>query len=718
MKRLIQIFATLMCGLVYCASAEAQMSTRPQVAAAPKVNIDLIAESRTVQPGQPFWIGLRQRIRPNWHTYWKNPGDSGEPTHIKWDLPEGYKASEIHWPIPDVIPVGSLVNYGFSDEVILLSKITPPADVLEGPIDISAKARWLVCEKICIPESGQASLRLNGVLTPENSVPSDTAKLVDEARRALPHASPWNTIVEVANDKLKLRIDNANFNTDHVKAVRFFPAKWGQVSNSAEQKIDWQGGSPSLVLTRGELKDEKLDQLRGLLVIEEKLQGRDVRHGFNIDAPAEQVANIGTPSSQMGIGLWQALLFAFLGGAILNLMPCVFPVLSLKAVTLARHGEGEMAERKNHGLAYLAGVLVSFFLFGLILLALRAAGQSMGWGFQFQSPLFVLAMAALFFALGLSLSGVFSIGGNLIGVGQSLTEKNGRVGSFFTGALASLAATPCTAPFMGVAMGYAFTQPAFSTLAIFLALGLGFAAPVTALSFSTTLARLLPKPGPWMETFKQVLAFPLYASAAWLVWVLSVQAGSTGVLAAAIVLVSVGLVAWLFGAHERASNIARLASIAILLFAGVTGFQLLSNAQPSQQNVQTAVNADSLSEPFSRAKLEKYLNDGRTVFVNLTAAWCITCKVNELVALSSEGFRKALDDNDIVYLKGDWTNRDEEITALLKAHGRAGVPLYLLFRGKDGAPHVFPQLLTEAMVVKHLAKGSESAQTTIKSNGE
>ena len=710
MNRMLHILAALIFVLISSAASQAGMSTRPNSAPAKKVEIDLISDVAAIEPGKPFWVGLRQRIAPHWHTYWKNPGDSGEPTHIKWTLPDGFLASEIYWPIPDVIPVGSLINYGYSDEVLLLTKITAPKNFVNAPVEIKATANWLVCEKICIPESGEAQLRFDDVTaTGGSSASSPDAEAIANAVRALPKSSPWPVRVEVSKDKLRLRIDDAEFDANHLKSMRFFPDTWGIINISAEQTLSWQNGSPSLTLQRGELKDEKIDKLDGLLVVKETLEGEGVRNGFVISAHAQPISEIGVKTSPLNVGLWQALLFAFLGGAILNLMPCVFPVLSLKALTLARHGEGEMEERKNHGLAYLAGVLVSFLVFGFILIAVREAGAVFGWGFQFQSPAFVLAMAALFFALGLSLSGVFDIGTSVAGMGQSLSEQSGLSGSFFTGALASLASTPCTAPFMGAAMGFALTQTAFVTLTVFFMLGLGFAAPMTALSFSTPLARLLPKPGPWMETLKQVLAFPLYASAAWLVWVLSVQTGSWGVLAAAVVLICVGFVAWLIGSPGRASTTTSLVSIALLVVAGVVGYRLLDRVDMKHMQQQARLAPDPVAKPFSKANLQKYLDDGRTVFVNLTAAWCITCKVNEMVALSSERFRDTIRDRNIVYLKGDWTNRDPEITEILKEHGRAGVPLYLLFRNGASEPQVLPQILTESLVVRRLLEGSKSA---------
>lgn len=379
----------------------------------------------------------------------------------------------------------------------------------------------------------------------------------------------------------------------------------------------------------------------------------------------------------------------------------------MKALSLARGG-GTARGHRSHALAYLGGVLLSFAVLAGLLLALRATGAIFGWGFQFQSPWFVLVMAALFFALGLSLSGVFSFGGALMGAGDSLTQRGGASGSFFTGVLASIAATPCTAPFMGAALGYAMTQPALEATTVVMLLGLGFAAPMTLLSLSGAFARLLPKPGPWMETLKQVLAFPLYASAVWLIWVLSLQTGADGVLAAGVVLVAVGFAAWLIGMTQARRGLRYAGSAIVVAAAFALAAPMITTANTAGGVAERSASAqDELGEPFSLARLEELRGEGRPVFVNLTAAWCITCKVNEEVALKSDAFRERLARGNIAYLIGDWTNQDPEISQMLQKFGRAGVPLYLLYAGDGAPPKVLPQILTEGMVLRHLASVSE-----------
>jgi len=676
-----------------------------------KVAIDLLSETAAIRPGQPFWVALRQEIAPGWHTYWENPGDSGEPTRIDWTLPAGFSASDIHWPAPKAIPYGTLMNYGYSGEALLLVRITPPEDLSADRVTLKAESRWLVCEEICIPEDGEARLSLTVAQPGAPLDPGQGADKIAAAMRDLPKEAPWPVNLTVAPEKLALSVESDALQAENIESLRFFPRDWGLIANAAPQTLDWRAEGPRIVMTRGERKGEPVEQLNGLLTV---TAADGTREAYNVSVtPGAEVAALPAASGGTGAGglsLWHAAAFAFLGGLILNFFPCVFPVLSMKALSLAHGGKNARADR-GHALAYLGGVMLSFAVLAGLLLALRATGAAFGWGFQFQSPWFVLVMAALFFALGLSLSGVFNFGGAMMGVGDSLTRRGGASGSFFTGILASIAATPCTAPFMGAALGYAVTQPAVEATTVILVLGLGFAAPMTLLSLSGAFARLLPKPGAWMETLKQVLAFPLYASAVWLVWVLSLQTGADGVLAAGSVLVAVGFAAWLVGMTQarRALRYAGSAAVIVLAFAAVA--PMLGTAQDAGSASEQAAASGDIGEPFSMARLKELRAQGRPVFVNLTAAWCITCKVNEEVALKSEGFQQALERGNIAYLIGDWTNQDPEISQMLERFGRAGVPLYLLYSGDGDPPKVLPQILTEGMVVRNLASVSQ-IQTT------
>ena len=669
-----------------------------------KVEIDLLSETGAIRPGQPFWVAVRQTIEPGWHTYWENPGDSGEPTRIDWDLPRGFKASDIHWPPPKAIPYGRLMNFGYSNEALLLVRITPPERLSADRITLRADSRWLVCEDICIPEDGNVRLELAVAEPGAPLSPGTGAQDIAAALRDLPKEAPWPVNLTVAPGKLALTIDSNSLRAENVEKMRFFPRDWGIIANAAAQKLDRQVEGHRLVLARGERKGEPVHKLDGVLTV---TSADGSREAYDLSlTPGADVAALPAGSGGAapgGLSLWQAAAFAFLGGLILNFFPCVFPVLSMKALSLA-HGRAGARANRGHALAYLGGVMLSFAALAGLLLTLRATGAAFGWGFQFQSPWFVLVMAALFFALGLSLSGVFNFGGALMGVGDSLTRRGGRVGSFFTGVLASIAATPCTAPFMGAALGYALTQPALEATTVVMVLGLGFAVPMTLLSLSGAFARLLPKPGAWMETLKQLLAFPLYATAAWLVWVLSLQTGADGVLAAGAVLVAVGFAAWLAGTTRARRGIRYAGATGVVVAAFALAAPMLGTAaQNSPPDTNRTAASEQPGEPFSMARLEELRAQGRPVFVNLTAAWCITCKVNEEVALKSQAFRQALERGNIAYLIGDWTNQDPEISRMLAKFDRAGVPLYLLYPGNGEPPKVLPQILTEGIVTRYFA---------------
>jgi thiol:disulfide interchange protein DsbD len=672
----------------------------------PRVNIELIAADQAIEAGGEMWVALRQTIDPGWHTYWVNPGDSGEATTIEWQAPEGFRPGAINWPVPEAIPIGPLMNFGYSNEVLLLARLMVPKTAKPGPVSIVAKAEWLVCKDICIPEKGEARLEFTVVASAGERKPAPSAAAIVAAVERLPKPSQWQARIKAGPDAMTLEIDGIDkaMAKQH-DAVRFLPLAWGQIVNAAPQVAEWSGDRLKIKLQRGDRKTEKLEMLEGVLVFESKgvpptgyFLNAAIDGGTRAISPLANQTAPG-PSGDPPLGLPVAVVFAFLGGLILNLMPCVFPVLSLKALAFAKpatDGKGHAAE----GYAYLAGVLVCFGGLAIVLLALRGAGTALGWGFQFQSPAFVLILAALFLLLGLWMSGVFELGGSIQSLGDSLAHKPGVSGAFFTGALASIAATPCTAPFMASAVGYAVAQPAPVAFVVLLAMGLGFAAPMVALSRSSALQRILPRPGAWMETFKQALAFPLYATVAWLVWVLSLQAGPDGVMAAAVLLTGAGFLAWLMGRTPDMSFALRAAIVAVGLGLAVWSARMIGDGAPVNASTPTR-DATRLGEvPFSNARLAELRAAGRPVFVNVTAAWCITCKVNEQWALSSSRVADAFKRANVAYLKGDWTRQDAEITAFLQRFGRAGVPLYLYYPADPKAePRVLPQILTESLVL-------------------
>jgi thiol:disulfide interchange protein DsbD len=662
------------------------------------VQAALISEQAAVAPGSTVLVGLHMKIHPGWHTYWRNPGDSGVATTIDWTLPEGYSAGGIQWPLPERQPVGPLMNYGYSGEVVLPVAITVPASATPGrTARLDAFASWLVCEKICIPEEDRLAIELPIATT--GSPNAATADLFRQAREAQPKPAPWPAKFAVEGKRVDIVFEAPGLERSRLLDVYFFPYGETVLEHAAPQKLTVDAGTLRLSTNKGNIQSFP-PSLDGLLVVEERLDGKTARHGFTVAAlPGATLPLVATAAVAPDTGLGAALLLALLGGLILNLMPCVFPVLSIKAIGLVTHAHGDRGVMRAHGLAYTAGVLASFAVVAGALLAVRAGGAELGWGFQLQSPAFVAVLAYVMFAVGLNLAGVLPIGTSF-DAGGSLAARQGYAGSFFTGALATLVATPCTAPFMVTAMGFALAAPWPIALLTFEALGLGLALPYLAIAWLPALARLLPRPGAWMEIFRQALAFPMFGAAAWLLWVLSLQTGADGVAAALAGLVLLAFAAWAWAQARAAGQTGRLVGAGIAVLALIGAIVLVprdgayapptaSAAAPPQTGAGPAW------EVFSPAKLDAARAEGRPVFVNMTAAWCITCLVNERIALDTAAAAELFSAKKVLYLKGDWTNRDPEITRFLASHGRNGVPLYVLYPPK-GEPIVLPQLLTEA----------------------
>jgi len=672
---------------------------------AEQVTARLVAERMAVAPGESADLLLVLDIRPGWHTYWTNPGDSGEPPGIDWTLPPGVTAGPLQFTVPELIRVGPLANFGYSARALHPVSIEIPGDWPVGEaIPIRARAHWLVCEDYCIPESAvlELTLPVGGRAGERDPAVSD---LFAAARDALPQGSLSGAVMRESENGSHIEVPFRD-RLPRPVSVRFFPSQWGLIEHAAEQP--WRlthgkdGTRLELDLTLGPLGG-RVDP-SGLLVI----GGADgVRRGFDLTSVRHPgSATIQADPSPLGLPL--ALGFAFLGGLILNLMPCVFPVLAIKALSLAGQRGLGLSGRVLHGLSYTAGVLVFFGVLTGLLLALRAGGVAVGWGFQLQYSPFVAAMAYLFLVLGLGLSGALTLGVGLMGVGGGASASDqGARAAFGTGALAALVAAPCTAPFMGTALGYAVTLPWPQSLAILLTLGLGLAAPFLLLSLWPALAERMPRPGPWMEVLRQILAFPLFATAAWLVWVLSVQSGPRGVA-----LVLAGMLILSFGLWARERTLTRPRPwVGVGLAASVTGLAgalwlaLLTDASgtPDTTTPKGEVEVGALyHEPYSAERLAAARTEGRPVLVNMTAAWCVTCLVNEQVALSNLRVVELLRARGILYLKGDWTNRDPAITDYLAGFGRSGVPLYVLYP-EVGEPLVLPQILTPSIVESAIA---------------
>jgi thiol:disulfide interchange protein len=676
------------------------------------VRAELLADVAAVKPGEPFWVGLRQTIRPKWHTYWKNPGESGLPTEIKWTLPPGVKADPIVWPAPHRFDIGGVINYGFQDEAVLLVRITPSADLGTSPLKLAAEANWLVCEDVCIPEDGKFELSLPVTAT-GGPAPPATRAIFDKARQNVPVASPWPARYGIAKSgDPTLIIEAKGLKADTIREVYFFPAEWGPIASMAKQSARIGADGIRIPLKRGDAKAALPAELAGTLVLTEKTGDGEVKQAFDVSAKLDPAfvppSSLAAAEGSEPLSLVEALLFALLGGLILNLMPCVFPVLAMKAAAFVRLAGHERSAMRRDGIAYTAGVLVCFAAMAAVVIAIRASVGEVSWGFQFQSPIFSLLIAYLFFVVGLNLSGVFEIGGRFAGVGQGLAARGGTTGAFFTGVLAVIVATPCTVPFMAAALGFALSQPAPQTVAVLLALGLGLALPYLVLSTTPALQRLMPRPGPWMDRLRQFLAFPMYASAVWMIWVLTQQTGADGVIYALGGMILIAFAIWLLRIGSGASLALwlrrGLAAAAVLLAFGAA-LKLEdgpATAASASGGPMAGVNFDGW-ERYSRERLNQAVAAGKPVFVDFTAAWCITCLVNERVALETAAVRHAFEQAGVVKLKGDWTNRDPEITSSLKELGRAGVPLYLFWAPGAERPKILPQVLTESLILSELS---------------
>jgi thiol:disulfide interchange protein DsbD len=648
----------------------------------PKVHARLVAEDKAIAPGGTITVALEEKIAPRWHTYWKNPGDAGAPTEIQWTLPPGWKAGPIQWPRPKRLPVGPLMDYGYEGTPWLLTTLTAPPDAT-GTVTIKAQASWLVCEQICIPED--ATLNLTLAVGKQEADPA-VVKNFAAARALLPVASPWK-LNYALGDTLDIYVAAPSLAAAHPTSADFFPARAGIIKNAAPQLVGYAKDGLVLRLTPGNKVNGLLEGLLVLTSTDGSTQALEVSVPPGPVPPAE----FSSSAASGDLTLWLAVLFAFLGGIILNVMPCVLPILAMKALSLATHG----AEGRKESFAYVAGAVLSFAVLGLAIVALRAGGQSVGWGFQLQSPIAVAGFALLVFAVALNLSGLFEVGS--ITAGEGLAHRHGMMGAFFTGVLAVAVAAPCTAPFMAAALGFALTQSAVSALAVFVALGLGFALPFLLLGVWPRLLAFIPKPGAWMLTFKQFLAFPMYAAAAWLVWVLTQQTGPRGVALISAAMIALALAAWLWSVTRnlsaRGRGIGALVTLLVLL-SGIYAVSLLHGAAAAP-----AAQTSKLGEPYTAAKLASLRAANRPVFVDATAAWCITCLVNEDAVLSRDSVKSAFAARNVAYLVADWTNQNPEVTALLKENGRSGVPLYLYYAPGASKPVILPQILTESGVL-------------------
>jgi thiol:disulfide interchange protein DsbD len=658
---------------------------------------------------------VRQAIQPGWHTYWRNPGDSGGATTLDWTLPAGLRAGAIVWPVPERQRLQSLMNYGYSGDVYLPVPVDIPADARPGTtLPLSVRALFLVCsDEMCVPD--ELTLTLN-LTVREGAAPLEPVHgpAIQQIVETAPRPAGITARYALQGASLTLSFAGGPLTGSAPEQAAFFPFKPGVIAHAAPQP--GESGPDGLTLTLaagGKTTTAGLTgPIAGVLVTEagawevEAIAGQVLpgTTGGGALAPTEDPA---AANSTGWTGFARAMVFALLGGLILNLMPCVFPILAMKAASLAASAH-DPAEARRDGLAFLAGVLVSFLLLAGLLLALRAGGQAIGWGFQLQSPAVIASLALLMLAVGLNLSGIFHVGAGVQGLAGSgpLARLPGGVGAFSTGVLAVVVAAPCTAPFMAVALGVALLMPAPMALAVFGMLGLGLALPYLAISLSPALLRRLPRPGPWMDRLKGVLAFPMYGTALWLVWVFSRQTGAEGLALLLASTLTLAFALWLFGLAQadRAMDRRGLAPAvtgALALTLGVALAVLAIRSPVVAMGTDTRATALP-STVWSTEAVATARAQGRPVLVNFTADWCVTCKINERTALSSPRLAAALEAANGVYLVGDWTLRDDAITRELERHGRSGVPLYLIYTPGSDTPRILPQLLTEGLVIEAL----------------
>ena len=677
-----------------------------------EVRAELVAHApEGVTPGKPLWLGLQIEHQPQWHTYWKNPGDSGLPTTLSWQLPAGVTAGDIAWPTPKKLPVGPLMNYGYEGKLLLPVPLTVSPAFNGNKLDIKLSAQWLVCKDICIPQQGEFAL----------SIPAQASTAMHSAaftatQAALPQAAPGAQAgAELVDDAKTLRVTVSGLPAAlQGRELAFFPETAGVIEPAAPIVARWDGGTWQAQVPISSQRFESPTLMQAVLVAPGAVAGTQI--GFAIAgawpalvAPGAALGSAAVAASSLPaapaapqLGFALALVFAVIGGMLLNLMPCVFPILSLKLLGFAGHAHSRRALLAG-GLAYSAGVVLSFVALAALLLVLRAGGEQIGWGFQLQSPLFIAALAVLFTVIALNLAGLFEFGTLLPSGMASMRLRHPLADSALTGVLAVAVASPCTAPFMGAALGLAFTLPPLQALSLFGALGIGMALPFLAASAWPGLARAMPKPGAWMATFKTAMAFPMLATVVWLAWVLGQQTSIDGVTALLAVLVALAFALWAWGRIDS-GGFARTAwsSAGVVLLGAVLAWALPSwreaNAAP------TTPSADARWQPWSAERVAALNAEGRAVFVDFTAAWCVTCQVNKRTTLGNAEVLADLDAKRVALLRADWTRRDAAISAELARLGRNGVPVYAIYKPGQALPTLLPELLSPQALRDALAQ--------------
>jgi len=661
----------------------------------PHLHVQLVVVDDNLFPGSSdnSLAGLYFKLEPGWHIYWKNAGDSGEPPRVRWTLPDGMTAGPLQFPSPKRLPLGPLMDFGYEGEAYFPIALTVAKGTKPGPVTLQAKVEWLVCREVCIP--GKAELEVQRRVASGGDVSAENADyqlFLSKTNASLfPAPLPANNkaVFQSTPTGFQLAVETGQRESSAV----FFPEEQDILDNPSPQKVTPTANGFVLDLKKDASLAANPTQLKGVL---ELSGGR----AYEITAIPGTVA-AAAPSLAWGL-LARATGLAFLGGLLLNLMPCVFPVLFLKGLALVNSGNEEKHQLRTHGFVYAAGILVSFWVLVGALLGLRAAGATLGWGFQFQSPVFLSLMAGLLFFLGLSLAGQFEIGLTLTSAGGSLAQKQGYTGSFFTGVLAVVVATPCTAPFMGAAIGYALAQSPAVTFAVFTALALGLAAPYVALTLQPAWTRLLPKPGAWMEVLRQAVSVPIFITVIWLAWSL-ISAYGAGLLWSLLgSLLMLAIAGWFLGrwpAKRWSTAVAALIVLVVIAASVLAPKKLAAAPETSTITVQQGG-----WQPWSAQAVSNYQAQGRPVFVDFTANWCLSCQVNERVALQQPQVQQAFKDANVALLKADWTRNDDAITQALASMGRSGVPAYALYVPGQSEPQLLPEALTPGIVTDALAK--------------
>jgi thiol:disulfide interchange protein DsbD len=665
------------------------------------VRPELLADTNAIVPGKPFTVGLMLRMAPGWHTYWKFSGDAGLPTEIKWKLPPGWKVGDIQWPIPlKTIDPGDIETYGYENEVLLMQEITPPAKIDSSSANLSAEANWLVCEKICIP--GGATLQLD--LPVSSTSQAGNTDVFAHYRRLLPQnlLGPDGARVDWSRVGSELRLKVTSETLAKYKAVDFFPLP-GQETITGHPAVQSRNKDEIVFRVPLESASKDLSSMPGLVVFAQQPNGDDRAAWQITSAPAVSASR---PAPAHGIVMF--LLFGFLGGLILNLMPCVLPVISLKIFGFVQQAGQSRQKIFRSGIAFTIGIFAWFIALAVLLIVLKGAGRDVTWGgFQFTNPYFVLVLSVVVLVFALNLFGVFeislpqSVTRNLL----STSERKDLLGSFFQGVFATILATPCTAPFLGTALGFAFTQSAAIILVMFIAVAAGMSAPYLLLSAQPAWLRFLPRPGVWMVHVKQFMGFLLLATLLFLLYVVGAQRGLEGAIWASCFLLVISVACWMKGAFvvPTAPAVKRIIVLALmLLLVGGSGAYFIGDKFQSAKIASADSQIRGDWQLFTPERLQTELEQGRTVFVDFTAAWCLTCKFNEASVLEARDVREAFQRHGIVKFKADWTNGDPVITKLLQQFGRPGVPLYVLYPAKNEEPIVFPEVLTKSMVLEKL----------------